>query len=168
MAGINRFEDIRAWQLARKLSLSIHTLVARPGMAKQFALRDQLSRAALSAMTNISEGFARKSDKEFAYFLRVSKASAVEIQSLLYVAYDTRHLTSTEFSRIYKQANDVAGATLRLALSLDKTQSVQPVSKRDGSLTENRTQDSGRRTAVQNSVEVPSGARRSRQIRNEE
>ncbi|MCC7478709.1 four helix bundle protein [bacterium] len=145
MAGVSRFEDLKAWQLARALSHSVHLLIARPGMAKQFALRDQLSRAALSAMTNIAEGFARKSDKEFAYFLRVSKASAVEIQSLLYVVHDTGHLDSKEFSRIYKQADEVAGVTLRLAQSLDAASGSSLSGK---SSVRARTQDSGHRTAV--------------------
>ena len=53
---------------------------------KDFSLRDQLRRSAVSVMANITEEFERRIDKGFAYFLNVSLASPLEIQSNLYVA----------------------------------------------------------------------------------
>lgn len=59
-------------------------------------------------MSNIAEGFCRKSDKEFTQFLFVSKSSAAEVQSQLYVALDQDYITQETFNKIYNQAELVS------------------------------------------------------------
>jgi len=108
MAGIERFEDIEAWQLARRLAFDIHRLLDTSPINKHFALRDQLSRAVISISANIAEGFARNGDRDFAHFLDIAKGSCAEVQSLLYLAYDLRYCEKAEFAKLYKQANETA------------------------------------------------------------
>jgi four helix bundle protein len=88
MALIKRFEDILAWQEARKLMREIYGITREGTLAKDFGLRDQIQRAAVSVMTNIAEGFDCESHVEFARFLGISRRSAIEVQSLLYTALD--------------------------------------------------------------------------------
>ncbi len=78
---ISRFEDIEGWQEARKLVKMIYQLTEKGAFAKDFGLRDQIQRAAVSAMTNIAEGFDCESKVEFARFLGIARRSAVEVQS---------------------------------------------------------------------------------------
>lgn len=86
MATIRRFEDIRAWQEARILTKRIYTLCRiSPGLRKNRRLSDQLQSASVSIMSNIAEGFSRRTAKEFTQFLFIAKGSAAEVQSLLYV-----------------------------------------------------------------------------------
>ncbi len=59
-------------------------------------------------MSNIAEGFSRKSNKEFAQFLFISKSSAAEVQSQLYVALDQNYITKETFQQIYDQAEVVS------------------------------------------------------------
>ena len=59
-------------------------------------------------MSNIAEGFARKSDRDFAHFLDFAKGSATEVQSLLYVALDVGYVSRNEFDRVYKLAAGAA------------------------------------------------------------
>lgn len=66
--AIKRFEDIRAWQKARKLVKMIYLLTDEGKFAKDFGLRDQIRRAAVSVMANIAEGFDCDSQVEFARF----------------------------------------------------------------------------------------------------
>ncbi len=77
-------------------------------MKRDFGLKDQLCRAAVSSMSNVAEGFTRKSDKDFAHFLDVAKGSTVEVQSLLYVALDIGYLARSEFQRLHKIAEETA------------------------------------------------------------
>ncbi len=91
MAVITRFEDIQAWQEARKLLKMIYKLTSSGRPAKDFGLRDQIQRAAVSSMTNIAEGFDCESKAEFARFLGFARRSAVEVQSLLYIAFDIQY-----------------------------------------------------------------------------
>jgi four helix bundle protein len=57
-------------------------------------------------MSNVAEGLARKTDKDFAHFLDIAKGSAVEAQSLLYVAMDVGYLDNAAFQRLFKLADE--------------------------------------------------------------
>ncbi len=72
MATFKRFEDIQAWQKARRVTKKIYELTAEGRFSKDYGLRDQSQRAGVSIMANIAEGFGRHSDKEFANFLSVA------------------------------------------------------------------------------------------------
>ncbi len=101
---IERFEEIEAWQLARRLTVAVYTVAGRGDFAKDFGLRDQVQRAAGSIMHNIAEGFDSGSNAEFIRFLGYSKRSCTEVQSQLYVALDRQYLTKSEFDDLYEQA----------------------------------------------------------------
>jgi four helix bundle protein len=105
MALIKRFEDILAWQEARKLVQEIYVFTREGGFAKDFGLRDQIQRAAVSVMANIAEGFDCESHVEFARFLGIARRSAIEVQSLLYAALDIGYISEEKFSREFAQAN---------------------------------------------------------------
>ena len=80
-----RFEDIIAWQKARILTYNIYKEFEG---SKYFGYKEQIQRASVSIMNNIAEGFERKSNKEFKYFLFVAKGSCGEVRSMLYLAKD--------------------------------------------------------------------------------
>jgi four helix bundle protein len=103
MPTFKRFEDIMAWQKARQVTNTVYNVTKNGEFAKDFSLRDQIRRASVSIMANIAEGFARRSDKDFAYFLNISRSSAAEVQSHLYVALDQGYIEQKEFNEIYKQ-----------------------------------------------------------------
>jgi four helix bundle protein len=104
MPLIKRFEDIQAWQEARELVRLVYALTNEEPFSKDFGMRDQIRRAAVSAMTNIAEGFDCDSNAEFARFLGFARRSAVEVQSLLYAAMDVNYIDQTEFDAYYEQA----------------------------------------------------------------
>ncbi len=104
MAAITQFEDIKAWQEARKLTRQVYQLTQHEKFARDFGLRDQIQRAAVSSMSNVAEGFDCDSKVEFARFLGIARRSAVEVQSLLYVALDASYVNETEFKIQYEQA----------------------------------------------------------------
>lgn len=104
MALIKRFEDILAWQEARKLVKDIYQMTRDGAFSKDFGLRDQIQRAAVSVMTNIAEGFDCESHVEFARFLGIARRSAVEVQSLLYAAQDIGYINNETFKGEYAQA----------------------------------------------------------------
>jgi len=106
---ITRFEDIDAWQEARKLVKMVYDVIKKsPKFRKDFRLVNQVQDAAVSAMSNIAEGFARRSNREFIQFLFISKSSAAEVQSQLYVALDQEYINEDDFERIYNQAEVVS------------------------------------------------------------
>ena len=104
MTLIERFEDIQAWQEARKLVKMIYTLTNKDYFAKDYGMKDQIRRASVSVMANIAEGFDCGSKVEFARFLGIARRSAVEVQSLLYAVLDTDYINQNEFDLHYEQA----------------------------------------------------------------
>ena len=106
---ITRFEEIEAWQEARKLVKMIYSVIYKsPKFRKDFRLVNQVQYAADSSMSNIAEGFARKGNREFVQFLFISKSSAAEVQSHLYVALDRGYMAQDDFDMIYNQAEIVS------------------------------------------------------------
>ncbi len=104
MTTVTRFEDLIAWQEARKLMQLAYKISSEGSFSKDFEMRDQLRSAALSAMTNIAEGFDNESSVEFARFLGMARRSSVEVQSLCYAAMDVKHITEEVFQTCYDQA----------------------------------------------------------------
>ena len=106
---ITRFEDIEAWQEARKLVRLVYDAInASQIFARDFRLVGQIQGAAVSSMANIAEGFTRKSNKEFIQYLFISKSSSAEVQSHLYVALDQAYITQEVFDKIYAQAEKIS------------------------------------------------------------
>ena len=111
MATITRFEDIEAWQHGRELRRSIYACSKAGGFAKDFALKDQIRRAAISVTANIAEGFERDGNREFIQFLSISKGSCGELQDHLYTALDEGYVTQQRFDELYAKAAEVGGKT---------------------------------------------------------
>ena len=87
--------------------------------SKDFGLRDQIQRAAVSIMSNIAEGFESRTRSQFIHYLGQAKASAGEVRCQLYVAKDQEYLSEAEFSELYDQAEKVARQLYRLIQHLD-------------------------------------------------
>ncbi len=106
---ITRFEEIDAWKEARALVTIVYNAINRnKALSSDLRFSGQLSSAAVSVMSNIAEGFARETDKEFARGLWISKGSAAEVQSLSYAAHDLGYLTDSERKEIYNQAEKIS------------------------------------------------------------
>ena len=107
MATITRFEDIEAWQLGRELKRAVYAASKALEFSRDYALKDQIRRAAISVTANIAEGFGRSGNREFIQFLSNSKGSCAEIQDHLYTALDEAYMNESEFQKLYEQASVV-------------------------------------------------------------
>ncbi len=103
---IKRFEEITAWQKARQLTANIYKSTSTGPFAKDFGLRDQIRRAAVSSMSNIAVGFERDGNKEFVQFLAIAKGSTGEVRSQLYVALDAGFLSQPHFNELLASAEE--------------------------------------------------------------
>jgi len=104
MATAERFEDLGVWQDARGLVKQIYQASKQRAFYRDFSLRDQIRRAATSAMSNIAEGFERGTRKEFIQFLNIAKGSNGEVRSQLYVALDQEYLDEKAFESLKQSA----------------------------------------------------------------
>jgi four helix bundle protein len=117
---IGRFEDFIAWQKARKLTSEIYRVTNKGLFSRDFGLKDQIRRAAVSSMSNVAEGFERGRPGEFHQFLSIAKGSCAELRTQLYVALDAGYLGSSEFEALMSQATEVGQILGGLRLSVEK------------------------------------------------
>ena len=108
MAIFKTFEEITAWQKSHALALELYQITNSSALAKDFALRDQMRRSAISIPSNIAEGHERNSDKQFCYFLNVAKASAGELRSQFRLAHDLGYIQSSDYNRLKEQSIEVS------------------------------------------------------------
>ena len=106
--GRARFEDLDVWQAARLLVRDIYRITAGGGYARDFGLREQTRRAAVSVMSNIAEGYERDGNKELIQFLALAKGSCGEDRSQLYVAADQGYLSPEESERQGRSAAHIS------------------------------------------------------------
>lgn len=116
-----KFEDMKIWQDGRELVRAVYAVAGKGAFAKDYGLRDQIQRAAVSVCSNIAEGYERSGNKEFAKFLWIAKGSSGEVASQLYHALDLGYLTQLDFDQLYAQANNLCAKIYRLIRALSAT-----------------------------------------------
>ena len=113
MATIQKFEDLICFQKARELTKSIYKAFKD---CKDYGFKDQITRASVSVLSNIAEGFERGTKNEFLNFLYIAKGSAGEVRAQLYVALDASYLNLETF----KYLNNLASECSRLIQSFSE------------------------------------------------
>ncbi|TDD99436.1 four helix bundle protein [Flavobacterium cellulosilyticum] len=108
MGKFNSFEEINSWQKSRLFNKRIYEITENSAFKKDYDLVRQIRRASVSISSNIAEGFERNTDKEFVYYLYVSKASAGEVRSQLYLALDLNYISKIEFDDLYLNVSDIS------------------------------------------------------------
>ena len=120
MGSVQRFEDLEVWKRARVLTNKVYECSNAGAFARDFALRDQMRKAAISIMSCISEGFERESgDKDFRHYLSMAKGSSGEVRSQLYTALDAHHLSEKQFEELYGLCLEVSRMLSRFIAYLD-------------------------------------------------
>jgi four helix bundle protein len=110
--GKRGFRDLKVWQRAKELAVDVYAAVKRsPDLAKDFGLRDQMQRAAVSVCSNIAEGDERDTDKDAVRFFYIAKGSVAELITQLEIAKDARLVDSISADALIKEAEEI-GAML--------------------------------------------------------
>jgi four helix bundle protein len=100
MPGATRFEDLLAWQRMHELNTEVWRATDRPPASRNFKFCDQIRDASDSAERNVAEGFGRYSPGQFAHFLDIARASAIETQTLLLKGLEVGYWPKDEFDRL--------------------------------------------------------------------
>jgi four helix bundle protein len=112
--GVKRFTDLRAWQLANRLKLSIYEFTAKPPASNDRRFCDD-SRSAIDSVTsNIAEGFGRYDHREFAQFLKIARGSLTETQSHVIDAFSRNYVSQAMFERMWKLSEEAMASVTAL------------------------------------------------------
>jgi len=107
MVGIKTFRDLIAWQKAHKMVLEVYRRTKCFPVEEKYGLVSQIRRSASSVATNIVEGFKRRSDKEYSYFLNMSEGSLEETKYHLILSRDLGYINVDEFSAVENLCDEV-------------------------------------------------------------
>lgn len=102
------FEDLPVWQKARDLTRGVYSATRQKPFCSDKGLVDQITRAAVSVMSNIAEGLERGTTNELIYFLFIAKGSVGEVRAQLYVAEDQNYITSAEAESLRHDAKSIS------------------------------------------------------------
>ncbi len=103
--GVEKFEDMIAWQKAGELTMLIYKIFRNN---KDFGFRDQIQRASVSIMNNIAEGFEKKGNKDFRRFLYIAKGSSGEVRSMAYLSLKLEYINKTNFNKIHNLSTEIS------------------------------------------------------------
>ena len=105
MATVERFEDLEVWQRARRLANLIYDFTEVEVFKRDFSLRDQIRRAAISILSNIAEGFESRTQVMFIEYLGRAKASSGELRAQLYLVFDRKYISQDQFEKTVDEAH---------------------------------------------------------------
>jgi four helix bundle protein len=108
---IEKFEDLEVWKESMNLSILIYRALKD---CKDFGLRDQIQRASVSIPSNIAEGYERKSNKQYLYFLRISQGSCAELRTQLYLAGEIGEISKVQSYEFVSLTRKISGMIHRL------------------------------------------------------
>lgn len=104
---VNTFRELDAYKEGKKLIKEVYRLLKKFPKEEQYAMCDQLRRAAISITSNIAEGSGRNSFKEKVHFLEFSYGSLMEVLSQMDVACDLEYITVEEFNNFEVMVENV-------------------------------------------------------------
>lgn len=101
------FRDLRVWQKAKALAVIIYKASEKGALSRDFGLRDQMRRAAVSICSNIAEGDERGSNKDSIRFLYIAKGSLAELRTQLEIAAEVGYLADDRVASIERGCIEV-------------------------------------------------------------
>ncbi len=111
------FKELRVWQETKSLAVDIYKMSAKGELSKDYGLRDQMRRSAVSIVSNVAEGYERNSDKEFIRFLMISKGSIAELRTQLDIAHEISYVEKSVHGDFENRCNTVGSMITKLIQS---------------------------------------------------
>ena len=109
MPQITGFEDLECWKDGVSLAVQIYRISSQGDLAKDFGLRDQIRKSAVSVPSNISEGKERETVKEFIRFLYIAKGSSGELRTQLIIANQIGYLDDNPSKELIEKSAKISG-----------------------------------------------------------
>jgi four helix bundle protein len=111
---IEKFEDLEVWKISTNLSILVYKALEN---CKNYGFRDQIQRSSVSIPSNIAEGFERKSNKEYLYFLHIAQGSSAELRTQLYIAKQVGIINECESNMMIETTREISAKIHRLIQS---------------------------------------------------
>jgi len=118
---MHNYKDLKVWQKARILVKECYRLTESYPDSEKFGIVSQIRRSSVSICANIAEGSGRNTEKEFLNFLKISRGSSFETETLIILSFDLGYLSETNFDEMIKKTNEIQRMLHGLIKSFEKT-----------------------------------------------
>jgi four helix bundle protein len=105
---MEKFSELRVWQLAKDLAVNIYKLTEFGSFSKDFGLKDQIRRAAVSIPSNIAEGDSLDTDKQSTHYFFIARGSAAELRTQLIIAFEVGYLNSEDYKLLENRCDEIS------------------------------------------------------------
>ncbi|HMN25695.1 MAG TPA: four helix bundle protein [Ignavibacteriaceae bacterium] len=112
--NIKKFEDLNVWKESMKLTVDIYKLLKD---CKDYGLKDQIQRSAVSIPSNIAEGYDRQTNKEFIQFLFIAKGSCAELRTQIYLIIALNIIERETGNLLIERTHKISGMLYNLIKS---------------------------------------------------
>jgi four helix bundle protein len=119
--GKGGFKELRVWQKGKDLTIFIYEITASGKFAKDYGLRDQMRRAAISIPSNIAEGDERETDREAVRYFYIAKGSSAELLTQVIIAFEIGYISEEIFNEIERRSKEVSSMLSKLISSRSRT-----------------------------------------------
>jgi four helix bundle protein len=106
------FESLEAWQRACRLAKAVYQAM---GSSRDFGLKDQMTRAAVSIPSNIAEGYERGTNRDFIRFLKIAQGSAAELRTQAYIAHSVGEMAKRDMLHVVEDCKAIGAMLQALA-----------------------------------------------------
>ncbi len=118
MDKINSYQDLQVWQKAVDLCVEVYRLVKLLPKEEMYSLSDQMRRAVVSIPSNIAEGYARKTTKEYLKFLSIANGSRTELETQLIICNKIGYLNEKEIEVAMQKSTEIGKMISTIAFKL--------------------------------------------------
>ena len=117
---MGKFQDLKVWQRAKDLAVFLYKLTAKGAFIKDYSLRDQVRRAAVSIPSNIAEGDELGTDRQAVRLFYIAKGSSAELLTQSIIAYEIGYLSGQDFDHIKSECRAISRMLAKLIQARSK------------------------------------------------
>ena len=118
---MGNFQELKVWQRSKDLAVYIYRLTTSGQFSKDYGLRDQIRRAAVSIPSNLAEGDEYGSDKQSVRFFYIAKGSSAEVLTQAIISHEIEYINAKDYKYIESECKAISGMTMRLIQARSKS-----------------------------------------------
>ena len=111
---MGKFQELKVWKRAKELAVYVYTITNNGKFSRDYGLKDQIRRAAVSIPSNIAEGDELGTNKQAINFFYIAKGSTAEVLTQAIIAYEIGHINEDTFQRINEDCSAISGMLTQL------------------------------------------------------
>jgi four helix bundle protein len=115
------FQKLKVWRRAKDLAVSIHRIIEQAPFTRDYCLKDQMWRSAISIPSNIAEGDELDTNKQSVKFFYIAKGSTAELLNQAIIAHEIGYLARSQFDWVREECHAISSMLTRLIKARSKS-----------------------------------------------